>query len=268
VATGAAFLVLFAGPMADLAKQWWTDPNAGHGLLLAPIALYLAWRSGVRPDAKGQPVLGLCLLVVSVLLRYVGALAAELFTMRTSLVGAIIALIVFAWGARQLVRWWLPLTLVVLSVPLPTVVLNSAAFPLQLEASKMGAALLAWRQIPVLLDGNVIRLPGHTLFVTEACSGLRSLAALVALGVLIAGLWLKKPPMRLLLIAAAIPVAILLNGIRVFLTGFLVFFVDPKLGEGFMHLTEGWIIFVFAFAILGGLAWVLVRLERLWGRAA
>jgi exosortase/archaeosortase family protein len=64
-----------------------------------------------------------------------------------------------------------------------------------------------------------------------------------------------------LLIAAAIPVAMLLNGIRVFLTGFLVFYVDPKLGEGFMHVTEGWIIFVVAFAILGGIAALLNHAE-------
>ena len=57
-----------------------------------------------------------------------------------------------------------------------------------------------------------------------------------------------------------------LNGIRVFLTGFLVYYVDPSLGEGFMHLTEGWIIFVVAFAILGGFAWLLVQAEGLWRR--
>ena len=62
---------------------------------------------------------------------------------------------------------------------------------------------------------------------------------------------------------AAIPVAVALNGLRVFLTGFLVYFVDPALGTGFMHLSEGWVVFVVAFAILGGIAAGLTRLERL-----
>jgi exosortase/archaeosortase family protein len=61
-------------------------------------------------------------------------------------------------------------------------------------------------------------------------------------------------------------VAILLNGVRVFLTGFLVFFVDPRLGEGFMHLTEGWIIFVVAFGILAAITWVLLQVEALASR--
>ena len=102
---------------------------------------------------------------------------------------------------------------------------------------------------------------GHRLFVTEACSGLRSLTALLSLGVLIGGLWLKYPVTRVILLALAIPVAVLINGVRVFLTGFLVFFVSPALGEGFMHVTEGWLMFIVAFGILGFLAWVAGRLE-------
>jgi exosortase len=166
------------------------------------------------------------------------------------------------YGVRQLMRWWLPVTLLFLSIPLPSVVTGTIALPLQFQASRLGAALLEMRHVPVRLSGNVIRIPNNTLFVTEACSGLRSLTALLALGVLIGGLWLKYPVSRFILLAITIPVAILLNGIRVFLTGFLIFFVDRRLGEGFMHLTEGWIIFVVAFAILGASAWMVARLEQ------
>jgi exosortase len=248
VATAAAFALLFASPMSTLLRDLWTNPDAGHGMLLLPIAAYMAWKRGRAPTASAMPILGISILVLSVLLRYASGLAAELFTMRASMLGAAIGLVVFYAGLRQLVHWWLPLALVVLSIPLPAVVLSSLALPLQLKASQMGAALLEWRHVPTLLNGNVLHIPGQTLFVTEACSGLRSLTALLSLGVLIGGMWLKYPITRVLLIALALPVAVLLNGVRVFLTGFLVFFVDPKLGEGFMHMTEGWIIFVVAFA--------------------
>ncbi len=262
IVTGLAFAVLYWVPILKLARDWWHEPDAGHGLLLAPLAVYLAWKRGILPDAAGQRVLGTVLLVTAVVLRYVGGLAAELFTMRASLVGGVFGLIVFYFGMRQLLHWWLPLTLFVLAIPLPVVVLSSIAFPLQLQASKMGAALLEWRQIPVLLQGNVIHLPGQTLFVTEACSGLRSLASLLSLGVLIGGLWLHSPLGRTLLVAVTLPVAMALNGVRVFLTGFLVYFVDPALGEGFMHMTEGWIIFVVAFGILGAFAWMILQVEQ------
>lgn len=257
-----AFVVLFWAPFTTLLRDWWTDPEAGHGLLLGPIALYLIWKTGIDPGAKAQPRLGVGLLVFAVFIRYLSSLAAELFTMRGSMLLAFAALVIYAYGTRQLVRWWLPFALLALSVPLPSVVLGSLALPLQLEATKLGAALLEWRHVPLRLSGNVLQLPGRTLFVTEACSGLRSLTALLALGVLTASIWLRNPVLRVLLIALTVPVAVLLNGVRVFLTGFLSHFVDPRLGDGFMHYTQGWAMFVVAFAIVGAIAWCMVQLEN------
>jgi exosortase len=263
VVAAGAFVVLYAQPMQLLARDWWHDPEAGHGLLLAPLAFWLAWRRGLCPDRRPEPVAGTLLLVGAVALRYASALAAELFTMRASLLGGLAALVVYAWGWRQLLRWWLPATLLLLSIPLPAVVVGTLALPLQFKASQMGAALLEARGVPVELSGNIIALPGHRLFVTEACSGLRSLTALLSLGVLVGGLWLRTPAGRATLVAAALPVAIAINAARVFLTGFLVFFVSPQAGEGFMHLTQGWLMFVVAFALLGALAWGVSRLEGL-----
>ena len=262
VASALLFLALFAQPFITLAHDWWTDPDAGHGLLLFPLALWLAWRAGRVKDPSPRPALGLALLTGAVLLRYVGGLAAELFTMRVAMLAAFCGLTCYFLGTAQLRRWWLPIALVALSIPLPAVVLGSLALPLQFKASQLGAALLASRHVPVQLAGNVIHLPGRTLFVTEACSGLRSLTALISLGLLTGGLWLTTGWGRAILLVAAVPVAMLLNGIRIFLTGFLVFYVDPALGDGFMHYSEGWAIFVVAFGILGGLAWLLHVLER------
>jgi exosortase len=253
--TAVAFLLLFAQPLVLLVQDWWTLPEAGHGLLLAPAALWLAWRSGISERASPNHALGLGILVIAVFIRYVSGLAAELFTMRESMMLALAGLTVYRFGSRQLVWWWLPFTLLVLTVPLPELVTQQLALPLQFEASRIGARLLSSRHVPVQLAGNIIRLPGRELFVTEACSGLRSLTALLSLAVLMGGVALAKPASRLALIAIAIPVAILINGVRVFLTGFLVYFVSPSFGEGFMHLTEGWLLFIVSFASLALVAW-------------
>ncbi len=257
-----AFAILFAKPAQLLVRDWWSNPEAGHGLLLAPLALWLAWRRGLLPVRVPRLAWGSAILGGAVLLRYLSGLAAEVFTMRVSMVMAMAGLVVFLWGWRQLLHWWLPAVLLFLSIPWPALVTNALALPLQFQASRMGAALLRSRDIPVVLSGNVINLPGHQLFVTEACSGLRSLTALLSLGVLVGGLWLRTPVARILVLLLAIPVAILINAVRVFFTGFLVFFVDPKLGEGFMHLTEGWLLFIVAFGLLGVLAWVARTVER------
>ena len=268
IGAAVAFGILFWQPMVTLGRDWWSDPEAGHGLPLAPLAAYLAWKRGWATDghgqgtdARGQPVLGIAILVGAVLLRYVSGLAAELFIMRASLLGAGIGLVVFLGGVRQLIHWWLPTTLLALSIPLPAVVLGSLALPLQLKASQLGAAMLELRHVPVRVAGNVIHLPGQSLFVTEACSGLRSLTALLALGVLIGGLWLKSVPGRALIVLSAIPVAMAMNGVRIFLTGFFAYFVSPSLAEGIMHYSEGWAMFVVAFALLGLVSWATAAVE-------
>jgi exosortase len=261
VLAAIAFAILFSKPAVLLAQDWWNDPDAGHGLLLAPLAVWLAWRSGLVP-ARPARVTGGLILAGAVLLRYLSGLAAELFTMRLSLLMGAAGLVLFWYGWRQLLHWWLPVILLVLSIPLPDIVTSSLALPLQLRASRWGAAMLEFRHVPVNLSGNVIQLPGRQLFVTEACSGLRSLTALLSLGVLVGGLWLRHPAGRILLVLAAIPVAMVVNAFRVFLTGFLVYFVSPQLGEGFMHLSEGWLLFVIAFLVLGAFTWLVAMVER------
>ena len=260
--TAVAWLILFAQPLANTAGAWWSNPEAGHGLLLVPISLWLAWKRGVRPDARPNVAGGLAMVVLAVALRYLSAIAAEVFGGRAAMCLAAAGIVVYAWGFRQLLWWWLPLTLLALSVPLPDLILSSLALPLQLQASRFGAALMVMRDIPVQLSGNVIRLPGHELFVTEACSGLRSLTALLALGVLLGGVMLRHPLSRVAIVALAIPIGVLINGVRVFLTGYLVAYVDPRLAEGFNHLTEGWLLFLVAFAILGLITWAAVAIER------
>jgi exosortase len=262
IATAAAFTLLFARPAFLLAQDWVTDPENGHGLLLVPVAVGLAWRVGLHDARRPYVALGTAMLTVAVAMRYASGLAAELFTMRLSMVLAAAALTVYFAGPRQLTRWWLPFALVVLSIPVPDIIMNAAALPLQLQASRMGAAMLAWRHVPVELSGNVLRIPGQELFVATACSGLRSLTALTSLGLLLGHSMLQHPLARALIVLLTFPVAIVLNGVRVFLTAFLMHFVSADLGTGFMHVTEGWLLFLVSLCALAVLAWLAASAER------
>jgi exosortase len=263
IATALAFAILFARPALTLVQDWWSLPEAGHGLLLAPVAFWLAFRSGLV-EKRQSVVLGIGLLMVAVLIRFGSGLAAERFLMRGSMVMGGVGLIVYYRGIRQVMHWWLPVLLICLSIPLPELIIQAISLPLQFKASAMGAALLKTRQIPVLLTGNVIRIPGQELFVTEACSGLRSLTALISTAVLMAALALKYPVTRVFLVLLAIPIAIVINGFRVFMTGFLVYFVNPELGKGFMHMTEGWLLFLVSLACIGTVAWLASFIEKLY----
>lgn len=257
------FVALYAKPAYLLVRDWtnFDNPDSGTGLLLAPLAFWFAFQTGLKEARKPAIALAVVFLLSAIGFRYVSDLAAELFTMRVSMLMGAAGLVLWFFGVRQLLAWWLPFVLLGLAIPLPELVIAKLTAPLQLVASRIGASLIEWRNIPVLLSGNVIRIPGHDLFVAEACSGLRSLTALVNLGVLLGAMVLVKPWSRVTLLVLAVPMAILINGFRIFLTAFLVFFVSPEAGSGFMHTTEGWLMFVIAFASLGAVASALLFIE-------
>lgn len=261
-ATCGLFLLCFAPVIVDLVQAWLNIADAAHGLLIAPVAVWLAWRTGIVTDARPARWAGSILVVLAVVASVLGRVAGIETVPRAALLVGLAGLTLWYAGWRQLLAWWLPAILLALTIPLPESIIATLTLPLQAIAAKMGAAMLGTRHIPVLLSGSVIRLPGHTLFVSEACSGLRSLTALLSMAILVGALFLRSPLSRVLMVAMAVGLAIVVNGFRIFVTGFLVFFVDPKLGEGFMHLTEGYLLFLFSLAILAGLTWAFTRVEQ------
>src|SRR5205807_8621113 len=116
----------------------------------------------------------------------VGFLGAEFFLQRTSFVLLLAGVILFFAGWLQLRESAFALLLMLLAVPLPVIVFNLVALPLQLIASSWAESFLRVCQIPVLREGNLLVLAQQTLNVTESCSGIRSLMSLITLGLLLA----------------------------------------------------------------------------------
>jgi exosortase len=179
--------------------------------------------------------------------------------MRVSLIGALAGSILFLWGPVHLRRLAFPLVLLLLAVPLPAVLLNQIAFPLQLLASRAGEAVVTAAGIPVLREGNVLILPTTKLEVVQACSGIRSLASLLTLGLILGKLAEPRRWARIALVVLTIPVAIVANAARVAGTGLAASYVGPQAAEGFLHTFSGWLMFVVAFCALMACARLLAR---------
>jgi exosortase len=143
-----------------------------------------------------------------------------------------------------------PIAFLLLMVPLPAVVFNQLAFPLQLLASSAGEGVLAASGIPVLREGNILVLPTTTLEVVEACSGIRSLVSLLTLAIILGKMTEPRVWARVVLAVLALPVAIAANAARVAGTGLTAEWVSPQAAEGFFHEFSGWVMFVVAFALL------------------
>lgn len=249
------------GPvLLKLARDWSDDPTYSHGFLVLPIALFLAWdrRDRLRAIAASPSASGLVLVIVSLALLVFGVLGAELFTTRISLIGVLGGTILYVrgWGALRVLAF--PLLFLLFMIPIPAIVFDRIAVSLQLIASGFAERILQALDVPVLRDGNVLTLSNVTLEVNDACSGIRSLSALVCITVL-AGDRLRLGPWRSGVLAlAAFPVAILLNGIRVAATGVAAIHFGPAAAAGAVHTTTGWIMFVVALGCVG----VMMRVMR------
>lgn len=266
-ATIAALLISFAAlyfkVMAKLVSDWSHDDNYSHGFLVVPIAAYIAWerRSQLVTAARRPSLAGLFVIIGGVALLIVGRLGAELFLTRISMMTVLVGSILFIWGWRHLKLLAFPLAFLLLMIPLPAIIFNQIAFPLQLLASRFGELTLSTCRIPVLREGNVIILANTSLEVAEACSGIRSLISLLTLGIVLGYFTDSRMSVRTLLAVATIPVAILANGFRVAGTGIAAHYFGAEAAEGFFHTFSGWMVFVLAFALLLGLQRLIGRLR-------
>ena len=246
----AAAGVLYAGTWSSLVRQWTSDDNYSHGFFVVPLALYFAWeRRAALAAAPPAPSLGgLGVVVLSLLVWVAGTLGAELFLTRVSMIGVLAGTIWFLWGWPHLRILAFPVLFLLLMIPLPSIIFNQIAFPLQLVASQAGEAVISAAGIPVLREGNVLQLPARTLEVAEACSGIRSLVSLLMLAIVLGYFTDPRPGGRVLIALASIPIAILANAARVAGTGLAAQWVSPAAADGFFHTFSGWLVFVVAFA--------------------
>ncbi|MBJ21633.1 MAG: exosortase/archaeosortase family protein [bacterium] len=241
--------------LRNMVHHWSIVEDYQHGFIVAPLALFFAYER--RWDLQEAPIkgawIGLLPLLIGLTSLAIGRLGTELMTMRSGFVFTLIGLILLLLGREVFKILSFPLLFLFLMVPLPVSLVNTVAFPLQLMAAQFAVSSLHELGIPALVEGNIIHLAHTELFVHEACSGLRSLMALITLGVVFAHffkrgvLWIQ-----ILLVGSTIPIAIFVNAFRVALTGYLAHHFGEEAAGGPIHDFQGIFTFGMAFFILLG----------------
>jgi exosortase A len=265
VAAAAAlvgFVVLYWGVFARLAQDWMNDDNYSHGILIVPLALYFVWerRQALADSPQASSWLGLPVIATGLGLLVAGLLGAELFLPRVSILFTIAGSVLFVLGWRALRILAFPIAFLLLMIPIPAIIFNQIAFPLQLLASQVGEAGLNVAGVPVLREGNVMILAHTTLEVAEACSGIRSLISLLTLGIVFGYFTDPRGGVRVAIAAASVPIALLTNGLRVAGTGIAAHYIGPEAAEGFFHTFSGWLVFIVAFILMFVVTRLLLRL--------
>lgn len=242
-----------------LVAQWWDQPEYSHGFLVPPVAGYLVWSKRHELGATTvQPgYWGLALMAFALLVYVTGNVGADLFLQRLSLVLMIAGAALYVTGWPMLRTVLFPLAFLLLMIPLPGIVFNSIAFPLQLLAAQVSSVFMESCGVPVFREGNVLHLASTSLDVEEACSGIRSLLSLTTLGVLYCYLAYSTWTPRVLVMLAIVPIAIAANVFRVSMTGLLAHYMSVDTALGVFHVAGGWSVFLVAAALLLGVSGLL-----------
>lgn len=260
------FLVwlLYGHVVVNLVRQWCTDPNYSHGIFVPIGCGLLIWTNRVswKGRTRRPSAFGILLIAAAMAMLAVGTLGAEEFLPRASLVVLLGGLLVYFAGWEMFSAVKAPWLTLFLMIPLPAIVFNQFALPLQLLASRSACTVLDLLQVPALREGNIIKLPSMSLDVVEACSGLRSLMSLITVAVLYSLFFERRVWMRCLMVVLAIPVAVVANALRIVVAALIAQYFNAQLAEGFFHALSGIVLFVLSFGVLAGFHALGARLMR------
>lgn len=232
---------IYAPTLAAMVQVWRVDQYAGHGMFVPAFSVLLLWldRGRLRgATGPGHPAGALVILLglgVLALGRTTGSLLVEGWSIGVAVAGVVLWL----FGPRLLRAAAFPVGFLLLMVPLPRPVVEAVTLDLQLFAARTAGMALGLFDIPFYLSGVTIELPGTAIEVAEICNGLRFLMALLVLTIAFAHVSQRSLPRKAVLVASAIPIAILANATRVAVVAIGAYAIGPQVASGIIHHSIG-----------------------------
>jgi exosortase len=252
-------VVATLGAWEDIVGIALHSAEQSHILLGLPIAAWLAWvrRDRLRYCRPRRSWFGPVMVALGWGLCYLG------FSSGTDIAWHLGALLVVAGAAisvigTDFVREFMPAVgALVFLLPVPGLIRQSIALPLQEVSAKITQFGLEMIGVPIERAGNLLTVNGHDVAIAEACNGMRMVAALG----LVAYAFVFTVPMRtgvrMLLLAVSPLVALVVNVIRLVPTTVLYGYADKRTADLF-HELSGWGVLVLAL----GMMWTLLATLR------
>ena len=266
VALTCALLLIAFWPILHSMYGSWFDEYLymEHGILVVPAAAYMAWtnREKLKKVPRQPSAWGLALLAWGALQALLGTAAQWIWVSRMAFLISLVGCIALLFGLPMVKALAYPLCVLILMVAPPTFVYERLTLSLQLLASRVGESCLNLLGYSVLREGNVLEMVGVKLSVAEACSGIRSLLAIIFMCALYNYFFVETRGMRLLIFVAAIPIAILANAGRIVATAVASQY-DLSLISGTAHETFGYVSVAFAALGCMGLHVLLLGIQKI-----
>jgi len=252
-------IFLYYSVLYKMALDWWLDENYSHGFLIPVISGYIVFRNRKElfKSIENPSWWGPGLVILGIFSLIVGLLGAELFTTRLSFLITLSGVILSSFGKDFFKKVSFAVFIGIFMIPLPYMIYNSITFPLKIFATRISSFIISLFQIPVFQEGNIIHLPNLDLQVVEACSGIRSIISLIAIGTIFAYFFQTNLFKRAFLVLISVVIAILTNVFRITITGILSYIIGPEIAKGFYHLFSGWALFFMGVLLLIGMNKIL-----------
>jgi exosortase len=259
---GVLWLWAFWPTLAAMADKWQHDPQYSHGYLVPAFSIALLWlrRDPLQAVQRQCNWWGVGLLTMAGLLHFMGAYVYFDWLEAASLIVCLAGVCVLLGGWPAL-RWaWPALAFLMFMMPLPHRVETALGLPLRRLATVSSTYVLQTVGVPAISEGNTIWLEHGPIDIVEACSGLSMLLIFFALATAVAVV-INRPLLdRLILVASAIPIALVANVVRISATGLCQEWVSPELAQHLFHDWAGWLMMPLALGLLLGELWLLSHL--------
>jgi exosortase len=255
---GGLFVWAYYFQFSNLVQRWRHDPNWSHGFLIPLFSLYMLYsrREKLLAATRKTNPLGLVILVAGLV-----AMVLTVYPIRTPFLTQLTMIVVLFGMVLYLAGWgvmkvaWISILYLALAIPWPNRLYDALALPLQRLAAASSGEILSLFGVSIQVTAlhlDLISANGvaHQLTVAEACSGVRSLMAFVALGVAMAWIEERPPWQRAVLVLAGLPIAVLCNILRVTLTSTMFYIDKPQFGQKVMHEFMGLVLLIPALIFL------------------
>ncbi len=247
----ALISLVFRDSLPVLLKIWITSPEYNYGPIVPFLATIMIWRDlNVRPVPERGGWWGVLIAAIGLMAGILAFRTQMDFIGHLGLLLAICGTIISVIGEAAALRAWPGIMFLFFALPMAQVVQFDLTWALQLVASRGSVGLIQLFGIPVFREGNVIDFGQFQLQVAEACSGLRYLFPLACFSFLCAYFFRASRLVRFVVFLSALPITVLMNIVRIVMTGFFVNAFGIGAAQGFFHEFEGWAVFVVSTAVL------------------
>lgn len=246
-------IIVFAADWAAMADQWWNSSTYNHILLVPVIIIWLIWQRlpeilDLAPRTCQWALVPLALAVFGWVL---GSFAGFNLLRQSAAVAMLPISALMVLGPRAFAGLLFPMAYTAFLVPFG----DELVPPLQMITAKLTIWLVGISGVPAVVNGVFIDTPAGLFEVAEACSGVKFLIAMIALGTLVANLGFRNRWRRTGFMALCVAVPILANGVRAWGTVFAAQYVGAERAAGIDHLIYGWIFFAVVIAAVLGISW-------------